>query len=40
MAKDTSGVPVDELTRAQAQWELARLAAEIKHHDALYYQRS
>ncbi|MBE9553172.1 MAG: NAD-dependent DNA ligase LigA, partial [Proteobacteria bacterium] len=37
---DTSGVPVDDLTRAQAKWELTRLAAEIKHHDALYYQRS
>ena len=40
MAKDAAGVPVDKLTRAQAQWELARLAAEIKHHDALYYQQS
>ena len=37
---DTSGVPVDDLTRAQAKWELTRLAAEIKHHDELYYQRS
>jgi DNA ligase (NAD+) len=36
----TSDVPVDNLTRAQAQLELARLAAEIKHHDGLYYQRS
>lgn len=40
MAEDTSGIPVDELTRAQAQWELTRLAAEVKHHDELYYQRS
>ena len=40
MVEDTSGVPVNELTQAQAQWELTRLAAEIKHHDALYYQRS
>jgi DNA ligase (NAD+) len=36
----TSGVPVENLTRAQAKWELARLAAEISHHDELYYQRS
>jgi len=36
----TSDVPVEDLTRAQAQLELARLAAEIKHHDGLYYQRS
>jgi DNA ligase (NAD+) len=36
----TSGVPVKDLTRAQAQLELARLAAQIKHHDGLYYQRS
>lgn len=40
MAEDTSGIPVEELTRAQAQWELTRLATEIKHHDDLYYQRS
>ncbi|MDH5411988.1 MAG: NAD-dependent DNA ligase LigA, partial [Alphaproteobacteria bacterium] len=40
MADDISSIPADRLTRAQAQWELARLAAEIKHHDDLYYQRS
>ncbi len=31
---------VEELTRAQAAAELARLAKEIGHHDALYYQKS
>ncbi len=40
MAEDTSVTAVEDLTRAQAQWELARLATEIKHHDDLYYQRS
>jgi DNA ligase (NAD+) len=30
--------PVDELTRAEAERELARLAAEIARHDRLYYQ--
>ncbi len=38
--EDTSVIAVEALTRAQAQWELARLAAEIKHHDELYYQQS
>jgi len=38
--EDPSGIPVDNLTQAQAHAELARLAAEIKHHDILYYQRS
>jgi len=40
MAEDTSGIPIDELTREQAERELARLAAEISHHDELYYQQS
>ena len=39
-AEDTSGVAVADLTRAQAQWELARLAAETRHHDEFYFQRS
>jgi len=38
-ARDPSGVPVDELTEAEAHAELARLAAEIRHHDVLYYQQ-
>lgn len=36
-AKATYDVAVDDLTEAQAAKELARLAAEIAHHDALYY---
>jgi DNA ligase (NAD+) len=32
--------PVEDLTRAEAAAELARLAMEIAHHDALYYQKS
>ncbi|MGE5540353.1 MAG: NAD-dependent DNA ligase LigA [Gemmatimonas sp.] len=31
-------LPVGDLTRAQAESELARLAKEIKEHDAAYYQ--
>ena len=40
MAEDTSTIAVESLTRAQAQWELSRLATEIRHHDELYYQQS
>ena len=39
-AEDTPDIPVEDLTSAQAKWELTRLATEIKHHDDLYYQRS
>ena len=39
-AEEKSGVAVADLTRAQAQGELARLAAETRHHDELYFQRS
>ncbi len=38
-ARDPSKVPVDALSIAEARAELARLAAEIKHHDVLYYQK-
>src|SRR5690625_1758113 len=31
--------PVEDLSRAEAEEELARLAAEIARHDALYYQQ-
>jgi DNA ligase (NAD+) len=34
------GKPVAELTEAEADDELARLALEIRRHDALYYQNS
>lgn len=37
-ADDTAGIPVEDLTRAQAKWELTRLAAELRHHDDRYYQ--
>jgi DNA ligase (NAD+) len=36
---EPSEIPVDELTAAQARRELARLAMEIAHHDALYHQQ-
>ncbi|MDH3236625.1 MAG: NAD-dependent DNA ligase LigA, partial [Alphaproteobacteria bacterium] len=39
-ADDTSKIPVDRLTKGQAKVELAWLAAEIRHHDELYYQQS
>jgi DNA ligase (NAD+) len=35
---DTSSLPVDKLTEAQAKAELKRLAAEIGEHDKRYYQ--
>lgn len=37
--KDFSAVAVDELTRTQAEGELRRLAALIRHHDELYYRQ-
>ena len=37
MSKDPAAIAVDDLDRAQAEAELARLAAEIHHHDKLYY---
>lgn len=37
MAKSAADIAVDELTEAQAKAELKRLAAEIAHHDRLYY---
>ncbi|RKQ70582.1 NAD-dependent DNA ligase LigA [Oceanibaculum indicum] len=36
---DTSSLPVDGLTLDQAAQELERLAREIAHHNALYYQK-
>ena len=35
---DISNIPVADLTAAQAQAELKRLAAEIAAHDKHYYQ--
>jgi len=37
--KKLAQIPVEELTHEQAEAELARLAAEIAHHDRLYYQK-
>jgi DNA ligase (NAD+) len=37
--RDTSKIPVDKLTEAQAKAEHARLEAEIKKHDIAYYQK-
>ncbi|HEX6980336.1 MAG TPA: NAD-dependent DNA ligase LigA [Alphaproteobacteria bacterium] len=37
--KKAAQIPVEELTREQAEVELARLAAEIARHDRLYYQK-
>ena len=37
--KDTSAAPVEALKRADAEAELRRLAALIRHHDALYYRQ-
>lgn len=39
MAGPWHGIPVPELTAAQAAEELARLAAEIERHDDLYHRR-
>ncbi len=37
--KDISAAPVEELKRAEAEAELRRLAALIRHHDELYYRQ-
>jgi DNA ligase (NAD+) len=37
--KDISAAPVEELKRAEAEVELRRLAALIRHHDELYYRQ-
>ena len=37
-SRDTTNIPVDKLTPAQAKAELKRLAAELAQHDARYYQ--
>jgi DNA ligase (NAD+) len=37
--KDVSAAPVEELKRAEAEVELRRLAALIRHHDELYYRQ-
>ncbi len=38
-APKKAGKPVEDLTEKEARTELARLAMEIGHHDALYYQQ-
>ncbi|MFA5902236.1 MAG: NAD-dependent DNA ligase LigA, partial [Hyphomicrobium sp.] len=37
--KDFSAIPVGELTRVEAEAELRRLAALVRHHDELYYRQ-
>ena len=37
--KNFSSIAVDKLTKAQAETELGRLAALIRHHDELYYRQ-
>jgi len=37
--KDATAIAVDKLTRAEAEAELRRLAALIRHHDELYYRQ-
>ena len=37
MTSDLPAFPVEQLTEEEARAELARLAAEIAHHDRLYY---
>ena len=39
MSRDVSDTAVSDLTPAEAERELARLAREIGHHDRLYYQQ-
>ena len=38
MSRKTETAPVEKLSRAEAEAELARLAEEIAHHDRRYYQ--
>jgi len=37
--KEFSSIAVDKLTKAQAEVELGRLAALVRHHDELYYRQ-
>ena len=39
MTKTYAEIPVDDLTEAQAEVELARLAEDIRYHDKLYHQQ-